>query len=346
MIMPAYKDTNGTWYYSFSVKDPLTGQRKHKMKRGFRTKKEALAAEREDHYKPAQTAMTVRDMMILWEDHTQASKQTRQKHLEHFTIRFGDYFDKPIETLSKPVLSRWRAELAQDDRFNTNTKNRTISYLKSLLRFASDVYDVQVNTSVLSRLKQTDEESMKEFEVWTPAEFNQFAQAVDNPLYALYFKFLFWTGCRRGEAIALQKSDVKDHTATIKYSQRTQQEGLKPTKKRTTRTIKLDSVLWNELQPLMDTDGSYVFGGITGLSPNAIDSAFRKAVKESGVKKIRIHDLRHSHATWLINSGVNIVAVSKRLGHKDVTTTLSVYTHLLESTDNDMISKIDAFKSA
>lgn len=342
--MPVYKDKNNTWYYSFSVKDPLTGKRKHRMKRGFKTKREAQAAEREEIGKKSQSSMTVRDLISLWEDHTQASRQTIQKHEEHFTIRFADYLDAPIESLTKPVLSRWRADLARDESFSTTTKNRTISYLKSLLRFASDIYDIDVNTSVLTRLKQTDDESLKEFDVWTPAEFNSFIKHVEYPLYALYFKFLFWTGCRRGEAIALQKPDLKDQSATIKYSQRTQTEGLKPTKKRTIRTIKLDSVLWNEMQPLMQTDGSYVFGGITGLSPNAIDNIFRKAIQESGVKRIRIHDLRHSHATWLINNGVNIVAVSKRLGHKDVSTTLSVYTHLLESTDNNMIAKIDEYK--
>ncbi|MBR5340655.1 MAG: tyrosine-type recombinase/integrase [Erysipelotrichaceae bacterium] len=54
-----------------------------------------------------------------------------------------------------------------------------------------------------------------------------------------------------------------------------------------------------------------------------------REIKESGVKRIRIHDFRHSHATNLINDGVNIVAVSKRLGHSDITQTFNTYTHLL-----------------
>jgi len=59
------------------------------------------------------------------------------------------------------------------------------------------------------------------------------------------------------------------------------------------------------------------------------------------VKPIRIHDLRHSHATWLINNGVNIVAVSKRLGHADIEQTLKTYIHLLESSDQGMMAKLN-----
>ena len=83
---------------------------------------------------------------------------------------------------------------------------------------------------------------------------------------------------------------------------------------------------------------------VTGLPPETITRKFHKAIKESGVKRITVHSLRHSHASWLINNGVNILAVSKRLGHKDVSTTLRVYTHLLEQTDNDMLGKLNSYR--
>ena len=72
---------------------------------------------------------------------------------------------------------------------------------------------------------------------------------------------------------------------------------------------------------------------------------FKKAIKASGVKNIRLHDLRHSHATILINNGINIVAVSKRLGHADIETTLKTYTHLLSDTNKELIDKINAIKT-
>lgn len=342
--MPAYKDKNGTWYYSYKRRDPVTGAWKNIKKRGFPTKREALAAEREALVAGAKsTSTTFAEMVKLWEDYSDASQTIRSKHREHFTKRFAQYMGQPVESLTKPVLSRFRADLAKDDKFSVATKNQTLTFVRGALRFAHDIYDLPDHSPVLTLLK--DQSEGEEFEVWTPEEFDLFAQSVDNDLYRLYYTFLYWTGCRRGEAIALQKSEIGDHTATIKYSQINQSDGLRPTKTRRTRTIKLDDKLFAQLQPLLETEGTYLFGGITGLSPSMVRDYFRKGIKQSGVKPIRLHDLRHSHATWLINSGVNIVAVSKRLGHKDISTTLKVYTHLLESSDNDMIEKINAYKS-
>lgn len=339
--MPVYKDSKrGTWYISHQVRDPITGKSKTTKKRGYLTKKEAIRAEKELFLDPTSSAITVRELIPLWEDYHDSSKQSRARHSEHFKYRLNECLDLPVTKVSKPVLSRLRANLAKDDRYSTTTKNQAISAFRSLLRFGHDVYDLPDNSAVLTRLKKTDEEVMKEFEVWTVEEFNTFIKYVNPPYYQLFY-FLFWTGCRRGEAIALQKKDVSDHEAVIKYSQKSLREGLKPTKKRNIRTVRLDNTTWSIIEPLLHTEGSYVFGGETGLSAATVYYYFMKAVKESGVKKIRIHDLRHSHASWLINNGVNIVAVSKRLGHKDISTTLNTYTHLLESTDNDMMTKLN-----
>ena len=345
--MPVYKDKNGTWFYSFQKKDPLTGKYRHIHKRGFKTKREANQALRDAEGKTSSTA-TFREMAQLWEQHKQSSDLVKEKHRQHFTIRFSEYLDKPIDSLSKPILSRWRSELAEDDRFSTETKNTTITYVKSVLAFAHSIYDIETHPEVLTKLSKTDDEVMKELEkemlVWTPQEFEQFLSCVDNELYRIFYEFLFWTGCRRGEAIALQKTEVKDHAVTFKYSQRTQKEGLKPTKVRNVRTVRLDDVAWQHLQPLLDTEGSYLFGGITGLPKTLVRKYFLEAIKASGVKPITLHSLRHSHASWLINNGVNILAVSRRLGHKDVNTTLKIYTHLLEQTDNSMMDKLNDFR--
>lgn len=64
-------------------------------------------------------------------------------------------------------------------------------------------------------------------------------------------------------------------------------------------------------------------------------------MQKSGVKKIKIHDFRHSHASYLIANGMNIVAVSKRLGHSDVNMTLKVYTHLFKKNDDEITEFLD-----
>ena len=89
-----------------------------------------------------------------------------------------------------------------------------------------------------------------------------------------------------------------------------------------------------------------MFGNPKGFSPSTITYWYQKAIKDSGVKYIKLHNLRHSHATWLICNGVNIVAVSKRLGHASITQTLETYTHLLKETDSEMMCKINDYKKS
>ena len=143
----------------------------------------------------------------------------------------------------------------------------------------------------------------------------------------------------------MQCSDLKDGSIYIHHSQRDATTGLKPTKTKQSRYVAIDDDLNADLSSLKEHyKTGYLFGGEHPLSPTNISRRFNNAIKASGVKKIRLHDLRHSHATILINSGVNIVAVSKRLGHTSIEQTLKTYTHLLESTDNDMMAKINSMK--
>nr|WP_255594370.1 MULTISPECIES: site-specific integrase [Terrabacteria group] len=180
-------------------------------------------------------------------------------------------------------------------------------------------------------------------ETWTIQEFEQFENAIDNPLYRAFFHTLFWTGARRGEILALQCDDFRKNELDINKSIKHFKNGFIPLKNANSkRTIKIDT---NTIDILKELKGKYkkgfLFGGNSSLSITVVQKQFKKAIKKSGVKEIRLHDLRHSHATILINNGVNIVAVSKRLGHSDINTTLRVYTHLLQKTDEKMMETIN-----
>ncbi|WZU00660.1 tyrosine-type recombinase/integrase [Erysipelothrix sp. D19-032] len=101
---------------------------------------------------------------------------------------------------------------------------------------------------------------------------------------------------------------------------------------------------------LFYTEGEYLFGGIEPLSPRTVprylaryQNIANSRIVAHGLPKlprITIHGFRHSHATNLINNGVNIVAVSKRLGHSNIQTTLNTYTHLLDREESDLIEKL------
>lgn len=342
--MIGYDEKRKTYFVQYKVKD-IHGKWKTTMKRGFKLKREAveyeasLKLEKKEEIVP--TSKTFDQIMQEWEISIESSEGSKRQHKEHMEKRFADFKDKQIKSIKRSDLIQWRNDLAQMD-YATKTKNVTLTYVRAVFAYWSDVYGYQDPAKTLKNFKKTDKEVMHEMQVWTPEEFNRFLACVDNQLYKTYFRLLFWTGCRRGEAIALQCKDYKDGWINIHASQRDATTGLKPTKTKMSRRIEVDHVLAGELQDLKDYyKTGYLFGGDSSLAPTTISRIFNNAIKQSGVKKIRLHDLRHSHATWLINNGVNIVAVSKRLGHTSIEQTLKTYTHLLESTDNSMMSVIN-----
>lgn len=343
--MPAYYDEERkTWTARFRTKDPVTGKYQEHKKRGFKYKREAQAWEAEQLAAGnVQTSETFKEMAARWEESEQATKQTAQKHRENFQKRFSEFYDKPIRSITKQDLVRWRSDLASNDNYSTGTKNQVLSFVKSVFKFSYAVYDIPDPASTLKPFKRTDDEILeKEMQVWTPEQFQKFEESIppDLWIYRVFFELLFWTGMRRGEAIALDKADVCNGWVNIHRSWRTATEGFKPTKTKESRRVKLDPVTEAHVQTLMDLPGNLVFGGDVPLSPTTIKRVWDQAIKDSGVPHIRIHDLRHSHATWLINNGVNIVAVSKRLGHSSIDITLKTYTHLLDETDQCMMEKI------
>ena len=328
-------------YYVVLKKKYSDGTSKWKKKRGFKTKREAKAWEAEAIKSfPTEEqlrALSFRQMVIEWEAYTQSTAEVKNKHREHFEKRFPDFLDTPINEISKSDLIKWRGWLAEQN-VSTKTKNITIQFVRSVFRYAHQIHDLPNTADCVKPLKLTNEELMHEMEVWTPDEFRQFLACVDLPLYALYFETLYWTGMRRGEGIALQASDLNDGWLSIHASQRTATEGRKPTKTKQNRIIRLIPSLWEKLKPLKEQNTGYLFGNDDPLSPTMIDREFKKAIKASGVKPIRLHDLRHSFSTNAINNGCNIVAVSKYLGHATIEQTLKTYTHLLKSADDMMIN--------
>lgn len=342
--MIGFDEQRKTYWVQLKVKDPVSDKWRTVKKRGFKLKREAKEWEAAHTIDDPSLSLskTFLEVAQEWERSQQASAEVIRHHTEHFKIRFADFCDKRIQSITKPQLIKWRSDLAADSRFSTATKNITISYVRSVFRFAHDVYAIEDPSSVLKRLKKSNSEIMTEMQTWTPEEFAKFQEKVSLPIYSLYFETLYWTGMRRGEAIALQKSDLDDGWVNIHANQRTAVEGLKPTKTKQSRRIRLDDTLAAKLETLKAaSDGPYLFGGDTPLSPTTINRVFITAIRDSGVKPIRLHDLRHSHATWLINHGVNIVAVSKRLGHASIEQTLKTYTHLLKDTDDQMMDLIN-----
>ena len=160
---------------------------------------------------------------------------------------------------------------------------------------------------------------------------------------------------RLGEALALTWEDFYDSKISITKSHTKQTENgsyeIKiPKSSSSMRVIPINESLNRYLLDFKKSSQKYrhdfsekdfIFGGKKPLARTTIERKKNEAIEKSGVKKIRIHDFRHSHATILINNGMNIVSVSRRLGHSDINMTLRVYTHLLNKTDMQMMDFLE-----
>ena len=194
-------------------------------------------------------------------------------------------------------------------------------------------------------------EAKQEMQFWTPEEFAAFIRKVDKPDYKMLFEFLYITGCRRGEALALSWDDIDLDKKTVKINKSVTfkaKDGEKTFKVTTpknvgsNRTVSIPKFLCDDLneyrrwQSENCAGDAFVFCGERPLPATSIAREMEYAIRDAGVKRIRVHDLRHSCASLLIHKGVSIVAVSKRLGHTSIEQTLNTYSHMLPD-DQKMI---------
>lgn len=344
--MSVLKDKqSNTWYVQVRINDPTTNETIHHKKRGFKLKREALKYEQdilyEEHGVSISKSVTFRDMSEEWFNFANASAGTRKIKRQHFRKRCTMFYDMPFDHITRKLLAKWKIELMKTD-FAPKTKNMTISYVKGVFAYASKVYGVDNPSVLLDPVKMPIK--TEHHTVWTPDQFERFASCVEIPLYRLFFELLFYTGMRRGEALALSTRDItKDGYVHINKTIRLPNDGVKaPKTSGSVRKIKLDQKTFEDLQPLLARgDHDFLFGETRPLPLTTMQRQFKNAIKASGVPDIRVHDLRHSHATFLINNEVNIVAVSRRLGHSTVNETLKTYTHLLQKTSDELINKLN-----
>ena len=190
----------------------------------------------------------------------------------------------------------------------------------------------------------------KEMNIWNLEEFNRFIKEVDKPVYKTLFIVLYYTGMRLGEALALKWKDYQnccfDVYKSITYkTNNSLYEEKEPKNANSIRKImvseNINSIIMDfksiEQQKPGFKETWYIFGRNRPLATTSIDRYKNNACKTAEVKRIRIHDFRHSHASYLISEGVNIVAVSRRLGHSDINMTLKVYTHLFKNNELEII---------
>ena len=322
-----------SWYFSVKYKDDF-GNVKYAKRRGFSTKRDALNEEARFLQELNRKAKYFFELSDEYLSYLNSSKDHAQRIYNALKHHFP-FYRSDMSVITRQKLLAWRNKL-QDEDISIDAKNRYMSYVRAVLKYASEYSEFDDLSIYLKSFKKPRK---KEFETWTIEEFRRFEDCIDDYVFKTFFHILFWTGMRRGEAIALTWDDYDGESLRVNKSVKDAIDGAKETKtKNSDRRILLDKKTIEMINALPRKN--YLFGD-KYLSPSSIARAFDKGIKESGVKPIRLHDLRHSHATVLINSGANIVAVSKRLGHSSVSITLDCYTHLLDKTAQELVDEIN-----
>lgn len=195
----------------------------------------------------------------------------------------------------------------------------------------------------LPRIKRT------ELNIWNQEQVNRFLKTAKSDRYYLLYLLALSTGMRQGELLGLKWNDINFDRATITVNRTLKEVNGKlilnePKTTSSRRTILVPRNVINLLGEC-NKNTLYVFTDTSGgciRCQNLVRRSFKPLIEKAGVPDIRFHDLRHTHATLLIQAGANIKAVSERLGHASIQITLDTYSHVTPSMQVDLMEKLDS----
>ena len=364
--MPVYKSSTPTkdgrrYYFSYSWIDNNGKKQRYKSKL-YKEKKECSKAE----MKFALSVGNLSDEILTFEQLSVPYMENKKSH-----NKITSY--KKIESQMKYILSQLgnikvsRLTVDQYQRFLTfldsrnlsaKTKNKYVMVVKEMIEFGRKRYNLY--TDVPDKFdKYTDQSGKKEMKFLTKDEFNQFISVVDDPQFHRLYTTLFFCGFRLGERNAITWNDVNFQNNTITIN-KTVTTKLKvdgeyyvstPKTRSSYRILPMVDIVIEELKSLLErfkmargfTPEWYVFGGYKPIPESTIQAATKKYFKAAGLEPIRLHDFRHSCASYLINNlGCdNIMLISKYLGHGDIQMTLNTYSHLWGNKLDDLVFSIN-----
>ncbi len=164
---------------------------------------------------------------------------------------------------------------------------------------------------------------------------------MDKPRSYYAFEMLYWTGIRSGELLALRPSDFDFEKQTVKISKRYHRSKGRdiittPKTAKSNRTIKMPKFLCEEIQEYMKMlyevkPDDRIFT----VTKSYLDHEMRRGVKEAGLKKIKVHALRHSHVSLLIHMGFTVLAIAERMGHEAEKNHIEICTSVSNCSDGN-----------
>ena len=349
-------------------RDPITNKRKQKSIGGFKTKKEAEKAlaqyiskiEKGEYFEAEK--ISLKEFLDHWLE-TYAKVNVAPKtfiRYKEFCNTINNYIGHNKLNQIKPAhIQKFYSVLIDEGRLSNSTILKIHRMLHLALKHAV-MWQMIINNPTEAvtapRVKKT------EMSVWDSDTANKFLNDIkETPIYIPTLLALT-TGMRQGEICALKWDNINFSNGTISVVNSLQRLNgklvIKPPK--TDKSIRNISLMDFTIKELKEhrkkqleykllfgenyQDENFVCAWEDGrpMDPHYVSSKFAKLVKQLNYPKIRFHDLRHTHATMLLQQGVNPKIVQERLGHSQVTVTLDIYSHVLPNMQKEAVQKLES----
>lgn len=261
---------------------------------------------------------------------------------KHIIPYFGD---KKLNEITPADIIQWQ-KIIQKNKFSKTYERMIQNQINALFNHAQRIYNLKENPC--KKVKRMGKSDADKLDFWIKEEYDRFISGVDRKSEDyLMFEILFWTGIREGELLSLTIADF-DMTNNLLHINKTYHriDGKDvistPKTDNSVRTIIIPNFLKEEVQEYI----SYHYGfpeneRLFPIVARTLQKRMKRYEKKTGVKPIRVHDLRHSHVAYLINQGVEPLIIKERLGHKNIQITLNTYGHLYPSRQKEVAALLD-----
>lgn len=347
--MGAEKDPKtGKWLIQYRYTD-WQGRRRKSTKRGFLTKREA------EEWLRSFLAVSQCNINMKFSDFLKLYYRDMEKRLREYTMRTKKYImemkilpyfgEKRVSEITPADVRQWQNILIQEG--YAETYLRTIhNQLAAVFNYGVKYYDLKSNPC--TKAGCMGKANAEKMDFWTKQEFMGFIRATDyEPQSYMIFMLLYWTGMRIGEAFALTPNDIDIDSKVISISKSYQRIAKRdvitqPKTPKSKRKIKISGFLTKELKKYMESQEIHnKEERLFTITRYQLLCDMKKGIQASGVKNIRLHDFRHSHASLLVELGFSPLEIAERLGHEKIETTLNTYSHLYPGKQEKIAKRLE-----
>lgn len=340
-----------TWTANVRFKDS-NGISKRTTKRGFKTRDEAEAWEHELKVSSGTRSLSLSEFFLVYARDIKPTVKlsTWDRKASLYEKWIDPYLGtKKVEELSTPDILLWqklmRSQKKTDGTPFSQTYLRSINnQLEAILNHAVNHYGLY--QSPMRGLRKMGKKQAGEMKFWTKAQYLTFAEQIeDNPDIHCAFEILYWCGLRVGELLALTEADIDFNRGVIIVRRGLSKEGNRyvlsePKTSTSRRVVQMPAFLEEEISALLYLRGIQPHERIFPFTPHKMRQHMKRGTAKTALPQIRVHDLRHSHVSLLIELGFHAPAIAARVGHSSVWVTYT-YAHLFPSKQQEISDALE-----